>query len=210
MPETFYQKLMRLYGPLRHTVVALPQLTDFIHEINEPDKNRTMYADVFKGKGYTLREVGTATLKLYDTAVALLDDRAVLPIKHLYLFEHGTYGGKKVCFERFLWKDEGEWSALRIDDLRVAQWVFFHLIEHFNAVISDQKHTEAGARWWVDTAKKALAKGYDVLAISPTGTRKLSVELLPKFVPILWGKEDKYQERHIAISKSGYLTSSPP
>jgi len=205
--ETFLEKLLRRHGPLREPVVALPQLTEFFHKMDMPEANREMYHDVFAGKGFLLGEMEAGVhLKLYDTAVALLDERAgaTLPIAYLYLFERGTFHGKEVCLERFLWKDEGEWAAQRIDGLRTAQYVFFHLVDHFNAVVSDQEHTNAGARWWQDTARKSLERHLDVFAANANVLRHITD--LGKFVAVLWGKERKYADRQVVVAKKNFFS----
>lgn len=206
--ESLLERLQRSYC-LRKEVVALPQLTEFFHELDNPEKNVAMYRDVFQGRGFSLREIESGlSLKLYDTAVALLDERedARLPIVYLYLFKPGSFHGKKVCFEKYLWKDEGEWSAQRVEGLRIAQFVFFHLVDHFHAVVSDQKHTAAGARWWQDTTKKAISLNLDVLAANTSSLQRIeNVSKLEKFVSVLWGTEPKFAERRIVVAKKSYL-----
>jgi hypothetical protein len=172
-----------------------------------------MYDDVFKGKGELLETLQPGVeLRLYDTAVALLDERegAKSPIAYAYFFKEGMQRGKPACFEKYIWKDDGELKTVRIGGLRLAQHAFFHLVEHYEAVVSDQKHSDQGADWWKNTVGKALKRNLEVFAENETGTFKRveSEAHFQKLIDFLWGAEDKFQMRLLTIAKPGYLKES--
>ena len=59
--ESLLERLQRSYS-LRKEVVALPQLTEFFHELDNPEKNIAMYRDVFQGRGFRCEKSSLACL----------------------------------------------------------------------------------------------------------------------------------------------------
>jgi hypothetical protein len=152
-----------------------------------------MYADVFQNQGVLLKQVRPGvTLRLYDSAVALLDERenAVKPIAFVSIFERKEHLGRASCVENYLWKDqESDLAGIRLEGLTIPQYTFFFLIEEFSAVISDQKHTAEGARWWKRQVGLALARGFDVFAENEFGTvKKSSLKIILKKSLIFFGE----------------------
>lgn len=205
---SFFEYLKNKY----QIVTALPQLSSFDHNLDTVSENGKMYADVFQNQGVLLKQVRPGvTLRLYDSAVALLDERenAVKPIAFVSIFERKEHLGQAACVENYLWKDqESDLAEIRLEGLTIPQYTFFFLVDKFSAVISDQKHTAEGARWWKRQVGLALARGFDVFAENEFGTVKKieSEDHFKRLFDLLWGASQKFQMRLLVIAKPGYYT----